>query len=105
MEFVLGGNPLSSDTSKLPVLTTDANNFIFTFKRADESESEVGLVFQYGSTLAPAGWTDVAIGATSAGPVNVAEGVPATDPDIITVTIPKSNAVGGKLFGRLRAVK
>ena len=37
--------------------------------------------------------------------VNVAEGIPATDPDIITVTVPRTNAVDGKLFGRVQAVK
>ncbi|MES2474324.1 MAG: autotransporter-associated beta strand repeat-containing protein [Verrucomicrobiota bacterium] len=101
LEFVLGGNPLASDTPKLPVLTTDATNFIFTFNRADESETEVALTFQYGSALS--GWTDVAIGAASAGQVAVTENAAAADS--IVVTIPKTSAVGGKLFGRLRAVK
>jgi len=37
--------------------------------------------------------------------VNVAEGIPATAPDTITVTFPRTNAVDGKLFGRIQAVK
>jgi fibronectin-binding autotransporter adhesin len=104
LEFVFGGDPLASDTGKLPVLTTDANNFIFTFNRADESEAEIALTFQYGSTLN--GWTDVAIGADNAGSgsgVNITEN--AALADTVVVTVPKTSAVGGKLFGRLRAVK
>jgi autotransporter-associated beta strand protein len=106
LEFVLGGNPLASDPAKLPVLTTDATNFIFTFNRADASETEIGLVFQYGSTLT--GWTDVPIGAISSSTppvtVNVTEN---TDPapDTVQVLVPKTSAVGGKLFGHLKAVK
>jgi autotransporter-associated beta strand protein len=101
LEFVLGGNPLASDPLILPDPSQDATNFYFTFNRADESEAEVGLTFQYGSNLT--GWTDVAIGATSAAEVTITENDAA--PDTVVVTIPKSSAVGGKLFGRLNAVK
>lgn len=101
LEFVLGGNPLVSDIDKLPSLTADDNNFIFTFNRSDESEAEVSLFFQYGSDLAS--WTDEAIGATSAGHVAVTEN--ATSPDTVVVTIARSLAGGGKLVGRLKAAK
>ena len=101
LEFVLGGNPLTSNTSILPVKSLDATNFVFTFNRADASEAEITLKFQYGSTLT--GWTDVAIGAASAGQVTVTEN--GTSPDTVVVTIPRTSAVGGKLFGRLQVVK
>jgi autotransporter-associated beta strand protein len=106
LEFVLGGNPKISDPLILPDPTVTATDFIFTFKRADESESEIGLTFQYGSTLT--GWTDVAIGATTAASgsgVVVTEDAPSATVDTVVVTVPKTSAVGGKLFGRLRAVK
>lgn len=109
LEFVLGGLPLVSSTEVLPDLAVDASNFVFTFKRNDDSEAEVALVFQYGSTLA--GWTDVAIDADGAPAdangviVSVAEGTPASNPDGITVTVPRTQAVGGKLFGRVVARK
>lgn len=109
LEFILGGNPLASDSSILPLQTLTPTDFIFTFNRSDESESEVAARFQYGSTLG--GWTDVVIGTASVPAdgngviVNVNEGVPATNPDIITVSVPRANVVGGKLFGRLKAVK
>ncbi|MEO5715606.1 MAG: autotransporter-associated beta strand repeat-containing protein, partial [Luteolibacter sp.] len=106
LEFVLGGDPLVSDTSKLPVLTTDATNFIFTFSRNDASEAEIGLTFQYGTNLAS--WAaDVPVGAgdstSGAATVTVVEND--TAPDTVQVTIPKTLAVDGKLFGRLNAVK
>jgi len=102
LEFVLGGKPLASDTAKLPVLTTTATDFIFTFSRDDASEAQVGLVFEHGSTLTGS-WTSVAVGAASSGVVNVSEN--GTNADTIVITIPKTSGVNGKLFGRLRAVK
>jgi fibronectin-binding autotransporter adhesin len=101
LEFALGGNPLASDASILPALTTTATDFVFAFNRADASEAEIGLTFQYGSTLT--GWTDVPVGAASAGQVAVAEN--GTAADTVVITIPRSNAVAGKLFGRLKSVK
>lgn len=99
LEFVLGGNPGVSSASILPKLTTDANNFIFTFNRSDESLGQIGLAFQYGSNLA--GWTDIIIPeSTIGGAVTVTPGSPE---DVITVTIPKGT--NPLLFGRLKAVK
>ena len=108
-KFVLGGNPLASNPSILPVLTVTPVAFVFSFNRADDSLAEVNLSFQYGSNLA--GWTAVPVLATSTASdahgvvVNINPGTPATQPDIITITVPRSNAVGGKLFGRLVATK
>jgi autotransporter-associated beta strand protein len=102
LEFVLGGNPLASDTSILPVLTVTATHFVFTFNRADESEAEVALTFEYGSNLT--GWTPVAIGADNASSgsgVNITENDALADS--IVITIPKDTNT--KLFGRLKAVK
>jgi hypothetical protein len=92
----------------LPALTTDATNFIYTFNRADESEAEVALKFQWGTTLAS--WPN----SVTVGPVSTAadgNGVVVTvaengsSPDTITITVPRINAVAGKLFGRVQAVK
>ena len=102
LEYVLGGLPMASSTGVLPVMTTTATDFVFTFNRNDVSEGDTALIFQYGTNLST--WTNVAIGATSSLPVvNVSEA--STSPDVITITIPKSNAVDGKLFGRLDAVR
>lgn len=105
MEFVLAGNPLAYSSQTPPRLTTSPTELTFTFKRNPDSKTEVVLTFQYGSTLA--GWTNVVIGAASSGPdtngVTVTL-VPGT-PDSVTVTVPRTLAGNGKLFGRLLAVK
>ncbi|MES2923994.1 MAG: autotransporter-associated beta strand repeat-containing protein [Verrucomicrobiota bacterium] len=101
LEFVLSGNPLASDPLILPDPAVTATDFTFTFSRADQSKTEVGLTFQYGSDLT--GWTNVAIGTESAGAVSITPN--GTAPDTVVVTIPKNSVPGGKLFGRLRAVK
>lgn len=99
LEFVLGGDPLASDRSIMPIETLTADSLVFTFSRSDASEQEVSLGFQYGADLD--GWTDVLIGATSSGVVTIVENGDA--PDTVTITSPLSNAVGGKLFGRFKA--
>jgi autotransporter-associated beta strand protein len=99
LEFVLGGDPLAADAYLSPVVTLTADHFIFTFNRSDASEQEVALDFQSGSDLAT--WTEVAIGATSAGSVGVVENGDA--PDTVTVTLARSNQAGALLLCRLKA--
>ncbi|MCF7673768.1 MAG: autotransporter-associated beta strand repeat-containing protein [Akkermansiaceae bacterium] len=102
LEFVLGGDPLASDPGILPTLDASGANLVFSFTRADESEAEISLLFQYGTDLA--GWTDVVIGVDNAGSgpeVDIVENDAA--PDDITVTIPKG--ANTELFGRLEALK
>ncbi len=108
LEFVLSGNPLASSTSVLPSLVLTPTNFVYTFTRRDDSEAEAALQFQWGTTLAS--WPNsLTIGAGSAPAdgngvtIGVAENGSA--PDTITVTVPRTNEVGGKLFGRVQAVK
>lgn len=110
LEFALGGNPLASSTAVLPQLSLTADNFVFSFNRRDESEAEVALNFSWGSALVT--WAnELAIGASSAAAdasgvvVTVTEGAGEGDPDAITVSVPRSNAVAGKLFGRLGATQ
>lgn len=104
LEFVLNGNPLASDTGKLPISSQDASNFYFDFDRRDDSVAEVTLTFQYGTTLAS--WPlSVAI------PLNnsLIVGPPVTVTDNgggthhLKVTVAKSGNT--QLFGRLKAVK
>lgn len=100
MEFVLNGNPSASDPSIAPTLDASGSNFVFSFNRRDDSESpETTLVFQSSPDLVT--WTDVTVGATGAGAVNVVEN--GTSPDTITVTL--SKGTNTKLFGRLKVVR
>lgn len=109
LEYVLGGDPLAFDGDLVEV-TEDATNLVFRFDRSNSSEADTTLVFQWGTGLAA--WSDVTIGASSSGPdadgvtVDITEGGGATaDYDRVVVTVPKTNEVAGKLFGRLQATQ
>jgi autotransporter-associated beta strand protein len=95
LEYTLGGAPLGSSQSILPQGVISGANLVYTFKRSDASEIDTTQVVQYGSDLA--GWTDVNIGAASAGVVTVVENADAEDD--VTVTIPMG--ANTKLFARL----
>ena len=100
MEFVLNGNPATSDTNIAPTLDASGSNFVFSFNRRDDSESpETTLVFQSSPDLVT--WTDVSVGTSSSGAVSVSENGGA--PDSITVTVSKGSNT--KLFGRLKVVR
>lgn len=108
LEWVLGGNPTVSDSATNGVdLVKDATYLNLVFDRADATESTVTLTARWGTNLST--WNDVPVGATSSGPdangviVNVVEN--GSSPDTVTVSIPLTNAVGGRLFGALRATK
>ncbi|GAA5117290.1 autotransporter-associated beta strand repeat-containing protein [Luteolibacter yonseiensis] len=108
LEFYLNGNPLASDAATLVTQSLDATYLTLAFKRRDDANTDVATqAAQYGSNLS--GWTDVTIGAASSGPdgngVIVDVAANGTDPDSITVRIPRSLAAGGKLFGRLKVTK
>ena len=94
LEYALGGAPLGSSQSILPQGAVTGGNLVFTFKRSDASEIDTTQVVQYGSDLA--GWTDVNIGAASAGVVTIVENADAEDD--VTVTIPMG--ANTKLFAR-----
>lgn len=104
LEFALDGNPLASDTNKLPVSTEDATNFYFDFDRRDDSIAEVTLSFEYG-TLTPGLPSSVAIPSSNtpiAGPpVTITDNGNGTHH--VKVTVAKSGQPA--LFGRLKAVK
>lgn len=95
MEFALGGVPMASNQSILPVLTKQEAGWVFTYNRSDVSlaSSTVQLV-QYGNDLT--GWTTIPIPVTTDGPVTIAPGVPS---DRVSVAIPSS---GPRTFVRLK---
>lgn len=105
LEWILGGDPLIQDGSSLLTVTGSATTGItLSFKRAEESIGIAALSVQWDADLVGL-WTDVPItqaGGPAANGVNVTVNQ-ATTPDSVTVTVPASDAVGGKLFGRLRA--
>lgn len=102
MEFVLNGNPGTSDPSVAPTLNATGTDFIFSFNRRDDSEAGSTLLFQYSADLVS--WSDVTVGASGGvvGAATVVVTENSTNPDVVSVTVPKSAAPGGKLFGRLK---
>ena len=110
LEWILGGNPtLSDNPSILPIATgSAASGLTLVFNRAAASLPPAStLVVDFDSDLDATWAKSVTIGATNSGPdangVSVAVDTPTAGK--VTVTIPASNAVGGKLFSRIRAEK
>lgn len=102
LEYVLNGNPGSSDPTILPALDVSGSNFIFTFTRREDSATDTTQVFQYGSNLSS--WTSLNITSPTASGVTL--GTTADGAQPVTVSIPKSLAgPDGKLFGRLQVIK
>lgn len=102
LEYVLNGNPGSSDPAILPTLDTSGTNFIFTFTRRELSANGTTQVFDYGSNLGA--WTTLNITAPAHSAVTL--GLPTGGLQTVTITIPKTLAgPTGKLFGRLRVIQ
>jgi len=94
LEYVLGGDPRVSDASIRPVSTIVGSNLVLTYKRSDASKGDTFQEGQWSTDLI--NWFDV-------DPVIVnANG---TAPDDMSVTVPMSNAVDGKLFLRLHVTQ
>ncbi len=108
LEWVLGGDPLKSDASTLWQVTgSAANGLTLTFNREEDTLGKVALMVDWDIDLAAPWANSVTVGATSStgtkGEVITVNGAP--DPDGVSVRVPANNAVGGKLFARIRAVK
>lgn len=94
MEYVVGGDPRVSSTQFLPAQSIVGSNLVLTYKRSDTSEIDTTQTGQWSTNLTV--WTDIA-------PVLVNEN--GTNPDDMMISIPLTNAVDGKLFGRLKVAK
>jgi autotransporter-associated beta strand protein len=102
LEYVLGGNPLSSSSSILPTQSIVGSNLVLTYSRSDESEADTVQTIEISTDLT--NWTTFATpGATSAGTVTVTEN--GSSADTVSTAIPLSNASNGKLFARLKVTQ
>lgn len=101
LEFVLGGNPLTSSQVEAPVQGLDPSMLHFYFLRSTQSKQDTNVTVQWGTNLGT--WNDIVIPDADLGDgvVQINTSNPAFDN--ITVNIPRSNAVNGKLFVRLKA--
>jgi autotransporter-associated beta strand protein len=98
LEYVLNGLPTTADSGILPTPALTPTHFVFSFTQREESHSTTTQIFEYGSTLA--GWTSVQI-TSPAGP-GVSLGTPAAGLRSVSVSVPRSAATDGRLFGRLK---
>lgn len=101
IEFVLGGDPSgpNSDSSALlPTATLDGTYLNFVYRRTDASLSSNPLV-QYGSSLS--GWTTAQNGVGGV-IITSDDNFFGAATDRVTVRIPRSLAIGSKLFARLK---
>lgn len=104
IEWIVGGDPTipGDDVANTPTLdNSDPNNFKFVFRRRDAAaaDSNTKIVVEYGSDLA--GWRNTAVhGATDGVTINDSVDLGGGFHQV-TVSIPKSLAVNGKLFARL----
>jgi hypothetical protein len=109
LEWILGGDPLANDTpSILPAATESSlTGLTLTFTREEDSLGIADLAIDWGASLDGTWTAEVPI--TQAGgsyPNGVVVSVnQAANPDAVTVTIPASNEVNGKLFARVKAIK
>ncbi len=101
IEFVLGSVPTTIDTDKLPTVSEDGTNLVFTFRRSDAAAADAPVV-QYGNDLQPNNWTDAVDGVDGVTIVVVDDGFGAGI-DQVVVTIPQTLAAGqDAFFARLR---
>ncbi len=109
LEFYLDGNPLASDGAILPQVSVTPTHLVITLKRRDDAEAQLGTELAQWATTSFSTWNDVVLGAASSGPnangvtVQVTENGAA--PDTIVVSIPRTLAAGGKLFGRVKVAE
>jgi fibronectin-binding autotransporter adhesin len=110
LEFVLNGDPTSSQPGVAPALTVTGTDFVFSFNRRDDSVAETTVLFEYGNNLATwsnatvsAGNSTFTINATLNGTITVNSNNANTD--AVSITIPKAASSTGKLFGRLNATQ
>ena len=90
VEYVIGGDPRVSSTGFLPKQAIVGSNLVLSYRRSDASEADTTQTGQWSTNLVD--WNNIA-------PVQVNEND--TAPDDMTISIPLSNAAGGRLFGRL----
>lgn len=104
LEYVFDGDPTVGDLDNpnLPSADASGEDFVFSFTRREESPTDTTQTFQYSTDLSEDGWTDIPI---DTGAPEVGLGTPSGGLQTVTVTISKSMAVDGKLFGRLSAVE
>lgn len=111
MAYLLGAEDVNVDAnSLLPVVTESGGGLVLNFKLLKAaSRGTAALQVMHSDSLGnPGTWTEVAVPETSGGPFGgvtfiVSENVVDSEINDVKATISSSEAVVGKLFGRLKA--
>lgn len=101
LEYVLMANPLAFSSAELPTQGLDNDYLHFYFLRSSQSKQDTNVIVQWGNDLGT--WNDIAIPDVDPGNDTVDIDSSNVSFDVVTVNIPRSNAVNGKLFVRLKA--
>ncbi|MFC0019983.1 autotransporter-associated beta strand repeat-containing protein [Roseibacillus persicicus] len=86
LEFILGGDPMVADPAVLPTFVLDEANLTIAYNRVAESIGSTTQFVEWSVDLEE--WTSIEVTGTETS---------------VSIAIPASNAVNGKLFGRIRA--
>ena len=107
LEWILGGNPTVNDNpSILPTVTgSAASGLTLVFNRAAASVSETTLSVEWDSDLSGGFANTAVVGTVDSGPAPITIDIDAPLAGKVTITIPASYALNGKLFARLHATK
>ncbi len=100
-EYVLGSEPLTPSPSAQPQVSTTATQLVFSYQRSINANADTTQAVEWSTNLST--WSSVAVGSASSGTVTVSSA--SSTAQNVSVSIPLSNAVGGKLFARLRVTK
>ncbi len=103
LEYVLGGNPAQPNSGIAPTASLIGNNLVFTFQRADASETaDITLRVEASTDLV--NWNEIYLvgAATASSSPGVVIQENGTSPDTISVSIPQGSAAAR--FVRLRVI-
>ena len=108
LEWILGGNPLTTDDeSLLTVAATSADGITLAFNRNEVALTSATLIVEWNTDLLSP-WNEIPIGASSSGPDADGSTVVIDEdeaPDYVIVNIPSTNEAEGNIFVRLRATQ
>ncbi|MGC4016819.1 MAG: autotransporter-associated beta strand repeat-containing protein [Luteolibacter sp.] len=108
LEWILGGDPKASSASVVPMATLDVGGDLnFVFNRNPDSIGVADLVVEWDTDLSDGFAHSIGIGTVNVPPSGSNPAVYLNTPSTnqVTVVIPAANAVGGKLFARLKAAE
>lgn len=105
VEYVLAGDPSTPDSGAIaPTFETDANDFVFVYRRSDLANDDPDTLIdvEYGSDLENWNFAEDGVDEVS---ITEDDDFFGDGIDRVTVRIPRSLAVGGRLFARLNVEK